>query len=63
MKDRLGVETHLEKGAGGQFDVLVDGTVVAQRTGGFWKKITGGGWPNEEAVIQLLQQQSPSHAG
>ena len=56
------MDAQLEKGDSGQFDVIVDGSVVARRTGGLWNKLMGGGWPDEEDVVQKLQQHSPSPA-
>ena len=56
------MDSQLEKGHGGQFDIIVDGDVVAGRTGGLWKKLIGGGWPDEEDVIQLLQQRLKARA-
>ena len=54
------MDSQLEKGHGGQFDIIVDGDVVAGRTG--WKKLIGGGWPDEEDVIRLLQQRLKARA-
>ena len=56
------MDSQLEKGRSGQFDIIVDGDVVAGRTGGLWEKLIGGGWPDEEAVIQLLQQRLKARA-
>ena len=56
------MDSQLEKGRGGQFDIIVDGDVVAGRAGGLWKKLIGGSWPDEEAVIQLLQQRLKARA-
>jgi len=56
------MDSQLEKGRGGQFDIIVDGDVVAGRTGGLWTKLIGGGWPDEEDVIQLLQQRLKARA-
>jgi hypothetical protein len=45
----------------GQFDVVVDGKVIASRGGNVLTKLLGGGgWPDPEQVIQkiaALQQQ------
>ena len=44
----------------GQFDVVVDGRVIASRGGNVLQKMFGGGWPDPEDVIakiEALQQQ------
>jgi len=44
----------------GQFDVVVDGKVIASRGGNMLSKMLGGGWPDPEDVIAkitVLQQQ------
>ncbi len=43
-------------GKSGQFDVVVDGKVIASRGGSMLKRILGGGWPDPEEVIRLLEQ-------
>jgi hypothetical protein len=35
----------------GQFDVVVDGEVVASRNGGMMKRLLGGGWPDPAEVV------------
>jgi hypothetical protein len=40
----------------GQFDVVVDGKVVASRTGNAFTKLLGGGWPDPEAVIAKIEE-------
>lgn len=39
----------------GQFDVLVDGEVVASRGGGMLKRVLGGGWPDPEQVVAAIE--------
>ncbi|MFC1706915.1 hypothetical protein ACFL59_08875 [Planctomycetota bacterium] len=43
-------------GGRGQFDVLAEGNVVASRSGGFFTRLLGGGWPEEDAVLADLEQ-------
>ena len=45
----------LQVGSPGQFDVLVDGEVIATRGGGFFARFFGGGWPEPKAVAQLVK--------
>lgn len=44
----------LQVGYPGQFDVLVDGEVVASRAGGFFARFFGGGWPDPTAVASTV---------
>lgn len=39
----------------GQFDVLVDGKVIASRGGNMLQKVLGGGWPDPEDVIAKIE--------
>ena len=39
----------------GQFDVVVDGEVVASRGGSMLKKVFGGGWPDPDEVIAKIE--------
>jgi hypothetical protein len=42
-------------GARGQFDVLVDGELIASRSRGFVSRLMTGGWPDPDAVITALR--------
>lgn len=44
-----------ERGAPGQFDVLVDGEVIASRGGNMLQRVLGGGWPDAEDVIAKIE--------
>lgn len=41
-------------GKSGQFDVLVDGELVAARGGNLLTRLLGGGWPDPEDVIAKI---------
>jgi hypothetical protein len=43
----------------GQFDVTVDGQVVASRTHNVLQRMTGGGWPEPEAVVAAIGKRMP----
>jgi hypothetical protein len=43
-------------GRSGQYEVLVDGEVIAAREGGFLKRLLGGGWPDNEAILSDMQR-------
>ncbi|MBL8755816.1 MAG: hypothetical protein JNK15_21140 [Planctomycetes bacterium] len=42
-------------GAPGQFDVVVDGQVVASRGGNVLTRLLGGGWPDPEDVVAKVE--------
>jgi hypothetical protein len=44
----------LQRGGAGQFDVLVDGQVVASRQPSVLQRVMGGGWPDPEEVIAAI---------
>lgn len=48
-----------EHGSLGQFDVFVDGEVIAGRgrakEGGFMQRLLSGGWPDAEDVIAKIE--------
>ena len=56
IKDRLDIEVPLIEGKTGQFDVIVDGEVIASRDGGFFNKLFRKGWPAAEDVVHALEQ-------
>jgi len=43
-------------GRSGQYEVSVDGEVIAARQQGFWKRLFGGGWPDNEKILSAIQQ-------
>lgn len=51
-----GITPTLAVGARGQFDVLVDGSVIASRDKGFLTRILGGGWPDPEDVVEKVKE-------
>ena len=48
----------LEAGNSGQYDILADGELIAQRDGGLLKKLFGAGWPVEAEVIAKIRERS-----
>lgn len=59
MADRLpgGLEVELEAGDLGQFDVIHEGEVIADRGRG-WQRFLGGGWPHAGQVLEALRQKT-----
>jgi hypothetical protein len=55
IKTRLGIEVTRTPGGKGQFDVLADGENVASRGGNFLTRQFGAGYPDLEAVVQMLE--------
>ena len=45
-----------QSGKPGQFDVVVDGKVIASRGGSMLKKLLGGGWPDPEEVVAMIAE-------
>jgi hypothetical protein len=43
-------------GRSGQYEVLVDGEVIAVRAPGFWQRLLGAGWPDNTAILRDLQR-------
>lgn len=51
-----GIAPTLDVGARGQFDVLVDGVVIASRHKGLLTRILGGGWPDVGDVVEKVKE-------
>ena len=49
----------LKSGHLGQFDVLVDGRVVASRKGGLLAKLVRRPWPDDEDIIGAVRAALP----
>ncbi|HKD81996.1 MAG TPA: hypothetical protein VKH81_20045 [Candidatus Angelobacter sp.] len=45
-------------GKTGQFSVLADGEIVAERGGNFITRSFGAGYPNLESVVEKLEKQA-----
>ena len=43
-------------GRSGQYDVIVDGEVIAAREQGVLKRLLGGGWPDNEEILSEVQR-------
>lgn len=56
----MGFDADIEVGSTGQFDVLVDGKVVASRSRGFLSRLLGGGWPDPGAVVKAIRSRTQS---
>ncbi len=57
IRKRLGIEAETVPGGIGQFEVLADGRTVAVRGGNWFTRSFGAGYPDPEAVVDLLERQ------
>jgi selT/selW/selH-like putative selenoprotein len=55
LRQRLSAEVVVEEGKLGQFDVLLDGELVASK-GGFWKRILIHGAPPQPQIIEAIDR-------
>lgn len=55
IEDALDLAVQRRPGKPGQFDVVVDGQVIASRGGSRLEKALGGGWPDPEEVIARIE--------
>lgn len=55
LRRRLGAQVAVEEGGFGQFDVLLDGDVVASK-GGFWKRMLIHGAPPQAQTVEAIER-------
>ena len=55
LHGRFGAEVEIEEGRFGQFDVLLDGELVASK-GGFWRRVTVHGAPPQERLLAAIEK-------
>jgi hypothetical protein len=53
----------IEPGKSGQFDILADGELIAARGGNMLTRLIGGGWPDEQSVVEKLRGKLGSGPG
>jgi selT/selW/selH-like putative selenoprotein len=53
LEVRFGAEVELEEGRFGQFDVRLDGKLVASK-GGFWRRVTVHGAPPQDRLLAAI---------
>lgn len=53
LRRRSGARVSVTEGGFGQFDVLLDGEVVASK-GGFWKRMLTHGAPPQPEILQAI---------
>ena len=58
IKKRLGIDAVVTPGETGQFTVLADGEVIADRGGNWFTRSFGAGYPDLDSVVNQLQKRS-----
>lgn len=53
LRRRFAAQVSVEEGAFGQFDVLLDGALVASK-GGFWKRMVTHGAPPQPQIMNAI---------
>ena len=48
-------------GRSGQYEVSVDGEVIASREQGILKRLFLGGWPDNEVILSEIQRRRTEH--
>jgi selenoprotein W-related protein len=55
LRERFGARVSVEEGGFGQFDVLLDGELVASK-GGFWKRMLKHGAPPQPQILEAIDR-------
>jgi len=55
LRKRTGARVTVEEGKLGQFDVLLDGELVASK-GGFWKRMLKHGAPPQPEILKAIER-------
>jgi selT/selW/selH-like putative selenoprotein len=55
LRQRFDAEATVEEGGFGQFDVLLDGALVASK-GGLWKRLTKHGAPPQAQLLESIER-------
>jgi selT/selW/selH-like putative selenoprotein len=62
LRSRFSAEVVVEEGGFGQFDVLLDGELVASK-GGFWKRKFTHHAPSQEKVLEAIDRALADRTG
>lgn len=62
LRERFGATVTVEEGKLGQFDVLLDGELVASK-GGFWKRKLVHGAPSQERLLEAIDRALADRTG
>jgi selT/selW/selH-like putative selenoprotein len=55
LRERFDAQVIIEEGGFGQFDVLLDGEIVASK-GGFWKRMVTHGAPPQPQILEAIER-------
>jgi selT/selW/selH-like putative selenoprotein len=55
LRSRFDAQVTIEEGGFGQFDVLLDGAMVASK-GGFWKRMITHGAPPQPQIMEAIER-------
>jgi selT/selW/selH-like putative selenoprotein len=55
LRQRVDAQVTVEEGGFGQFDVLLDGALVASK-GGFWKRMLVHGVPPQAQILEAIER-------
>ena len=55
LRERFDARVILEEGGFGQFDVLLDGEIIASK-GGFWKRMITHGAPPQPQILEAIER-------
>ena len=58
IKKRLGIDAVVTAGNTGQFEVIADGEIVAERGGNWLTRSFGAGYPDLNSVVDKLQKRT-----
>jgi hypothetical protein len=62
IKKRLGIAAVITLGKTGQFEVIADGERIAERGGTWFTRRFGGGYPDLDRVVELIEKRRASDA-
>jgi hypothetical protein len=60
IKKRLGIEAVTKPGKTGQFEVIADGEIIAERGGNWFTRSFGAGYPDLDSVVEQLAKHRES---
>jgi selT/selW/selH-like putative selenoprotein len=63
LRDRFGSSVSVEEGKLGQFDVLMDGEVVASKGRTFLRRMLTHGAPPQAQILEAIEKHLAAHQG
>lgn len=63
LRERFGASVEVEEGKFGQFDVLLDGEVVATKGLTFWKRMLRHGAPPQSEILGAIERHQAVQPG